>query len=78
MAATLLSTSYRMLSLVQGGLEIPCLVSVSILETKKKGIIAKNKDVVHVLSLESDDWAPLGCFLHHIVNISSNIWGYLG
>ena len=53
---TLSSTNYRKSPLVQGGLEIPCRVSVSMpAMLKNRQIIEKFKDMVGVLYDEPDD-----------------------
>ena len=45
--ATLSSTNYRRLPLVQGGLEIPCVVNAKLIGTKKnKEILAKYLEMV--------------------------------
>ena len=59
--ATLSSTTYRRLPLVQGGLEIPCKVTINMAETlKNKQIIDRYKEMVDVLYSEPDGSAVLG------------------
>ena len=70
--ATLSSTSYRRSPLVQGGMEIPCRMSVWMPETfKNRAIVEKYKEMVDVLYTEPDGCAILGSFLHHNMNYPS-------
>ena len=58
--------------LVQGGLEIPCQVSISMPATcKNNQIIEKFKEIVDVLYVEPDGSAVIGSFLHHTVDNTS-------
>ena len=68
--ATLSSTNYRSSPLVQGGLEIPCSVTIFMLETlKNKEIIKMYKDMVDVLYTEPDGSVVVGSFVHHSTDI---------
>ena len=70
--STLSSTSYRRSPLVQGGLEIPCQVSISMPATcKNNQIIEKFKEMVDVLYVVPDGSAVIGSFLHHTVDNTS-------
>ena len=74
--ATLSSTSYRRSPLVQGGLEIPCRVSVWMPETmKNREIAAKYKEIVDMLYTESDGSEVLGSFLHHDMDLPTSKQG---
>ena len=66
-------TNYRKSHFVQGGLEIPCRVSVSMLATLKNSpIIEKFKEMVDLLYGGPDDCAVLGSFLYHTIEIPKN------
>ena len=66
-------TNYRKSHFVQGGLEIPCRVSVSMLATLKNSpIIEKFKEMVGLLYGGPDDCAVLGSFLYHTIEIPKN------
>ena len=68
--ATLSSTTYRRSPLVQGGLEIPCKVTINMAETlKNKQIIDRYKEMVDVLYSEPDGSAVLGSLLHHTIDV---------
>ena len=63
--ATLSSTKYRRLPLVQDGLEISCCVAIFMPETlKNKEIIQKYKDMVDIMYTETDGNADVGSFVH--------------
>ena len=68
--ATLSSTTYRRSPLIQGGLEIPCKVTINMAETlKNKQIIDRYKEMVDVLYSEPDSSAVLGSFLDHTIDV---------
>ena len=74
--ATLSSTSYRRSPLEQGGLKIPCRVSVWMPETmKNREIAAKYKEIVDMLYTESDGSEVLGSFLHHDMDLPTSKQG---
>ena len=73
--ATPSSTHYRRSPLVQGGLEIPCIVNVKIIGTKKnKEILAKYQEMVqaHYTKPSSDEDIIMGSFLTMSVNEDAN------
>ena len=64
--ATLSSTSYYRSPLVQGGLEIPCLVEVFMPRTiKNKELISKYREMVEMLYQQTDGRPVLGNILVH-------------
>ena len=68
--ATLSSTNYRRSPLVQGGLEIPCSVTIFMPGTlKNKEIIKTYKDMVDVLYTEPDGSVVVGSFVHRSIDI---------
>ena len=72
--AALSSTTYRRSPLVQGGLEIPCNVTINMAETLKyKQIIDRYKEMVEVLYSEPDGSAVLGSFLHHTIDVPKTL-----
>ena len=73
--ATLSSTHYRRSPLVQGGLEIPCVVNTKLIGTKKnKEILAKYLEMVHAHYTEpsSDEDVIMGSWLALSVNEDAN------
>ena len=63
-------TDYRRSPLVQGGLEIPCSVTIFMPETlKNKKILKMCKDMVDVLQTELDGSVVDGSFLYHSIDI---------
>lgn len=68
--ARLTSTSYRRSPLMQGGLEIPCSVTVFMsLTLKNKEIIKLYKDMIDAHYTEPDETAVVGSFLHHTISL---------
>ena len=73
--ATLSSTHYRRSPLVQGGLEIPCVVNAKLIGTKKnKEILAKYLEMAqtHYTEPSSDEDVIMGSFLAMSVNEDAN------
>ena len=73
--AILSSMHYRRSPLVQGGLEIPCVVNAKLIGTKKnKEILAKYLEMVQTHSAEpsSDEYVIMGSFLDMSVNEDAN------
>ena len=63
--ATLCSTLYRRSPLVQGGLEIPCKVTIRMPDTiKNRNLIGKYKEMIELLYIEPDSSSTLGSFLY--------------
>ena len=68
--ATLTSTHYRRSPLMQGGLEIPCLVSVYMMLTlTNKKIIDVYKDLIDAHYTAPDETAVVGSFIHHSITL---------
>ena len=62
--ATLMSSSHYSCPLVQGGLEIPCLVEVFMpLTFKNKEIVSKHKELIEALYQEKNVWPVTGSIL---------------
>ena len=73
--ATLSSMHYWRLPLVQGGLQIPCVVNAKLIDTKKnKEILAKYLKMVqtHYTEPSSDENVIMGSFLAMSVNEDAN------
>ena len=73
--ATLSSINYQRLPLVQGGLEIPCVVNAKLIGTKKnKEILAKYLEMVqnHYTEPSSDEDVIISSFLAMSVNEDTN------
>ena len=74
-AVTLSSTHYQRSPLVQGGLEIPCVVNAKLIGTEKnKEILAKYLEMVqtHYTGPSSDEDVIMGYFLAMSVNEDAN------
>ena len=68
--ATLTSTHYRRSPLMQGGLEIPCSVSVCMMLTlTNKKIIDVYKDLIDAHYTAPDETAVVGSFIHHSITL---------
>ena len=73
--ASFSSTHYRRSPLVQGGLEIPCVVNEKLIGTKKnKEILAKYLEMIqtHYTEPSSDEDVIMGSFLAMSVNEDAN------
>lgn len=70
--AQLSTTNYRRSPLIQGGLEIPCNVTVMMPRTViNKKIIEKLEVLLDLLYIEPDASAIIGSFIHHTIDIST-------